>query len=239
MIEVVHEIHEPHPFVPDQVLLRHAHILQSDEGRAVGVVELRLHLADRDTRAGRGDQKQGDAAEPRVPGADCTREEIRPVPPCDPLLLPVHHEVIPLPLRRRLHPRHIAAGVWLGDHQGDGLLPLDNRGNHAGLELLAPVGGHRRHPHGVDRQLGEYPSGAPGELIPEDQLVEIVVVLPAPAELLGEDDPLHPGLVGLGVQARWIPLGALDPILHVRLHLGFNELPAFFPEILVGVGVVG
>mmetsp|Transcript_31249 Transcript_31249/g.74848 ORF Transcript_31249/g.74848 Transcript_31249/m.74848 type:complete len:236 (-) Transcript_31249:89-796(-) len=235
MVEVVHQVLEPLALLSDKVRRRDLHIFQGHKSSTVAVVELRVHLPDGETGHALLNEEQGHP----LGGEDSTRIEIRPVSTRDPLLLPVHHEVIPLPLRRRLHPRHIAAGVWLGDHQGDGLLPLDNRGNHAGLELLAPVGGHRRHPHGVDRQLGEYPSGAPGELIPEDQLVEIVVVLPAPAELLGEDDPLHPGLVGLGVQARWIPLGALDPILHVRLHLGFNELPAFFPEILVGVGVVG
>mmetsp|Transcript_8472 Transcript_8472/g.21204 ORF Transcript_8472/g.21204 Transcript_8472/m.21204 type:complete len:240 (+) Transcript_8472:843-1562(+) len=239
MIEVVHEIHEPHPFVPDQVLLRHAHILQSDEGRAVGVVELRLHLADRDTRAGRGDQKQGDAAEPRVPGADCTREEIRPVPPCDPLLLPVHH-VAPILLHSSCpQVGHVTPSLGLGDHQGDALLPPDHRREHCGLHGLRPVEQDGWDGHGVDLQLPKDLGAATSHLIPEDQLMKIVRVLAGAPELLREQDPLQPGLVGLGVQARWIPLGALDPILHVRLHLGFNELPAFFPEILVGVGVVG
>ena len=93
----------------------------------------------------------------------------------DPLFRPVKDVVrtVLRELRRRLDREDVRTCGGLRDGERDELLSAHDAGNDFGFELLAARVENGRNGHGVDPQLREgHATTAPGELVPEDELVE-------------------------------------------------------------------
>mmetsp|Transcript_75453 Transcript_75453/g.233414 ORF Transcript_75453/g.233414 Transcript_75453/m.233414 type:complete len:314 (+) Transcript_75453:100-1041(+) len=141
VVKVLHDDPETLVLLADQVGQGHLHLVELHVGGAAGPHALAVHALGGDARHALALQQQhGDAAHARAAGAHGHSEEVREHAVGDPLLVPVHHVVVTLPLGRGPDARNVASGAGLRDVQADDLLPHEaGRGDSLPHLLTAEV----------------------------------------------------------------------------------------------------
>ena len=143
-----------------------------------------------------GDDEAGDPAVTRIlVGLGIHRVPVGVLTVGDEALGAVDHPLVALAGGGGLHPRHVGAGVWLGQAEGREQRSLGEAAEVLALELLGGRERDRRGRQAVTGKRGSDTGAAPGDLLFDQGAVE---VSEAGSPVLGREVAVHqPELPGL------------------------------------------
>ena len=237
MVEVVHGLHEAVVQLADDVGLRHLDIVEGDEGSATGPHARAVHLPGLNAWHGPLHQEHAQTLLPRARGSGLhdDREVVSVDAVGDPLLLPVHHEVVPGIVCPAGQGSHVATSRGLCDAEANDLLAAQALLDAPRLQGLVARNAEVHHGRQANAQAShDSPRDSAADargLINDDKLMEVVVILwglavrvvlrPRLAHSTRQNSTLAAlgvGLVHVLVALLQLPFhGALLPIIQDRL----------------------
>jgi hypothetical protein len=235
LLELLHLQMKPMPFFADAVGLRHAHVLERQDGRVAGVVAQLLQLAA-DVEAGRvrGHDDERHAAEAALAaGAGQQGHEVGLRAVGDPHLAAVDDVVVAIGHGAGANGGHVAAGVRFADADGADQVPGDGRGQEAAFEVVAAELGQGGGGHvGVDGDAHRH-GGAVGPAQLFQQHGAVPVVHAAAAISLRVVQAQQAEVAHLLEHVTGRPDARRLPFLDVGVDLRLDKPPHHPPERLV------
>mmetsp|Transcript_42659 Transcript_42659/g.99434 ORF Transcript_42659/g.99434 Transcript_42659/m.99434 type:complete len:288 (+) Transcript_42659:752-1615(+) len=180
MVEVLHDDTEALVLLSDQIGHGNFDLIELYISRAAGPDALAVHPLGHDPwHRIPLEQQHRHPSHPLSTRPHSASEVVREDPIGDPLLVAVHDVEIPLSDGGGLDGCHVAASGWLCDVQRDDLPPHEAVRRHALLHLLRAEVQHGRQANlePLDEAPQDASAAAPGKLVHEDELMEVVQVL--------------------------------------------------------------